>query len=80
MLRAFFGALSAFDRTTPMREHPTPGSREALALGCKCPVIDNRHGRGWIGTPGATPLFVKAAHCPLHGTETQPNQEESQHV
>jgi hypothetical protein len=38
------------------REHtvPNPGSDAALKLGCKCPVLDNGHGRGdgpfWISS------------------------------
>lgn len=26
-------------------ERPNPGSEEAKAIGCKCPVLDNNHGR-----------------------------------
>ena len=26
-----------------------PGSDEAIAAGCTCPVIDNGHGRGYMG-------------------------------
>lgn len=42
---------------------PNPGSDEALAQGCLCPVLDNGHGRtcpyppdGWWITAG----------CPVH--------------
>lgn len=28
---------------------PNPGSDEAIAAGCRCPVLDNAHGRGWMG-------------------------------
>lgn len=42
---------------------PNPGTDEALARGCKCPVIDNHRGRGWHGIPGT---FVCTAGCPLH--------------
>jgi hypothetical protein len=41
-----------------------PGSDEALALGCLCPVIDNGHGRGYMGQPG---IYVMRDDCPLHG-------------
>lgn len=27
---------------------PPPGSNEAIELGCKCPVIDNAHGKGIV--------------------------------
>lgn len=45
-------------------ENPAPGSDAALDLGCRCPVLDNAHGKGryalgkdwWI-----------SENCPLHG-------------
>ena len=50
--------------------HP-PGSPEAVAKGCTCPVFDNAHGRGYMGgvkdeDTGGT-IFVIVASCPLHG-------------
>lgn len=47
-----------------LRAAPNPGSDEAIAKGCKCPVLDNAHGRGYLGKPG---IFVLSADCPLHG-------------
>lgn len=46
---------------------PNPGSPEAQALGCKCPVMDNHSGRGcgWI-SPKGEPLFWFAEGCPVH--------------
>ena len=48
---------------------PNPGSREAMALGCKCPVLDNAHGRGYLGGvkdgSGET-VFVFTVGCPVH--------------
>lgn len=41
---------------------PNPGSDEALNLGCLCPVLDNGHGRGYLGSEN----FVVALHCPIH--------------
>ncbi len=41
---------------------PTPGSNEALEEGCKCPILDNAHGRGMLGGG----IFVVNAECPLH--------------
>jgi hypothetical protein len=45
---------------------PNPGSDTALSMGCKCPVLDNGHGRrapyapdGWWITQG----------CPVHAPE-----------
>lgn len=43
---------------------PNPGSDEARAKGCTCPVLDNAHGRGYYCTPG---VFVYTENCPLHG-------------
>lgn len=42
---------------------PNPGSNEATAQGCTCPVIDNGHGRGYHGQPH---VFVYNEGCPLH--------------
>lgn len=53
---------------------PTPGSYEAIAEGCKCPVLDNAHGFGYLGgvkdESGAT-VFVVNGDCPLHGTPAE---------
>lgn len=56
-----------------MREVPNPGSDEALADGCLCPVIDNGHGRGLdVGRPERQ--FIFDGHCRLHppGWGTKP--------
>jgi len=48
---------------------PNPGSDEALMRGCTCPVIDNGHGRGYMGgvkdERGQT-MFVVTCGCPVH--------------
>lgn len=51
---------------------PNPGSREAVAAGCLCAVMDNNHGRfapwppdGWWVTEG----------CPIHSRASQPEAE-----
>ena len=48
----------------------SPGSDEAIAAGCTCPVIDNGYGRGCMGgvkdEQGRT-VFVIRLDCPLHG-------------
>jgi hypothetical protein len=48
---------------------PNPGSNEALLLGCQCPVLDNGHGRGYLGgvkaKDGST-VFVYNYGCPVH--------------
>ena len=38
-----------------------PGSNEAIKLGCKCPVIDNKYGKG-LGNG----LFWYAGDCNYH--------------
>jgi hypothetical protein len=42
----------------------TPGSDLALDHGCTCPVLDNCHGRGYMGQDD---VFVMSHTCPLHG-------------
>ena len=50
-----------------------PGSEEALTAGCKCPVLDNCRGKGYMGIPS---LFVYSENCPVHtfrmGTPLEP--------
>lgn len=48
----------------PQNPKPNPGSDAAIALGCKCPVLDNARGMGHMGQPG---VFVRNQDCPLHG-------------
>lgn len=45
---------------------PRPGSDDAIAMGCTCPVLDNARGRGAFGTSGPNALFWYAQGCPLH--------------
>jgi hypothetical protein len=45
---------------------PSPGSDEAIALGCLCPVTDNRKGVGYVVRNGLVTYWQNAA-CPLHG-------------
>lgn len=47
---------------------PPPGSDAAIAKGCTCPVMDNGHGRGYMGVPG---IFVYSGDCPLHRLKPQ---------
>ena len=47
-----------------------PGSDEAIAAGCTCPVIDNGHGRGCMGgvkDDQVRTVFIISSDCPLHG-------------
>jgi len=43
---------------------PNPGSNEARARGCTCPVIDNHHGRG-VPLPGGNKFWI-TGNCPVH--------------
>ena len=45
-----------------MTEVPNPGSDEAIAQGCVCPVLDNAHGKGT-----GDGLFWVNEDCPVHG-------------
>lgn len=40
-----------------------PGSDEAIDEGCTCPVLDNSHGEGYMGTD----RYVVSFDCPIHG-------------
>lgn len=48
---------------------PNPGSDEAVIRGCTCPVLDNGHGRGYMGgakdKDGAA-IYVYTCGCPIH--------------
>mgnify|MGYP001582440674 CR=1 FL=1 len=47
-----------------MSENMSPGSPEAVTKGCRCPVIDNAHGRGCGWGPDN---FWINEDCPMHG-------------
>lgn len=49
---------------------PNPGSAEAVERGCKCPVIDNHHGKGVPYGKDGAPLFWISERCPLHWDHT----------
>jgi hypothetical protein len=56
-------------------KEPKPGSKEAVALGCTCPVVDNHHGAGFPfhekdGTI-VNAFWIDAA-CQLHGIKNEP--------
>ncbi len=53
-----------------MKTTPNPGSEEAVALGCSCPIIDNHYGKGvpWAFQDANTPAFWISADCKLHGS------------
>ena len=45
-------------------KQPKPSSPEATAAGCRCPIIDNHHGKGADLT--GTNFWI-STDCPLHG-------------
>ena len=49
---------------------PNPGSTEALDMGCRCPVIDNNHGRSpvYVDEHGQSQWWINE-ECPLHGSQ-----------
>lgn len=47
-----------------MNSTPKPGSAEAIQQGCKCPILDNCHGKGVMY--GGQESFWVNADCPLH--------------
>lgn len=55
-----------------MTDRPNPGSAEAIALGCECPVLDNGHGNGII--LNGKREFWKNDKCPLHGFDPSKDQ------
>ena len=46
---------------------PRPGSDAARRLSCRCPVIDNNHGRGAYVDDDGEPIYWITDSCPLHG-------------
>lgn len=44
-----------------------PGSKEAIELGCVCPVTDNHYGKGFYMSQSDTePKFWISGECTLH--------------
>lgn len=56
-------------------EPPLPGSAEAVALLCSCPIFDNAHGQGleFAGTK----VFWVNENCPLHGMKLKTGDNEN---
>jgi hypothetical protein len=49
-----------------MAEKPNPGSVEARALGCTCPIIDNGYGKGAYANENGDPAWWHSPDCPVH--------------
>lgn len=58
-----------------MNTKPNPGSDEAVALGCKCPRMDNCYGKGGRIVDNqlqfAHPQFVISGDCELHWNDIE---------
>ena len=50
-----------------MIDVPNPGSKEAIALGCLCPVLDNCGGAGFYMMSSTQLCFYINCICPIHG-------------
>ncbi len=50
---------------------PPPGSTEAIAKGCICPVDDNANGRGQPSPHGDAAHYWIDVKCPIHKKLTQ---------
>jgi hypothetical protein len=68
------GTISSSWRWKPMT--PNPGSPPAVAEGCICPTVLNRHGRG---TRHGEPLFYYDMRCPVHRGKGTENSAEPDH-
>lgn len=53
-------------------EKPNPGSDEARAAGCKCPVMDNNHGKYAPYPPDG---WWMVGDCPVHQYPAPVEQE-----
>lgn len=51
-----------------MHEFP-PGSKEAREHGCRCPILDNELGAGYMGVKGT---YVTTSLCKLHWNAKPP--------
>ena len=53
-------------------KQPNPVSKEAIEVGCSCPVIDNHYGKGYQGRDGE---YCYNMACPVHTMSTETLQE-----
>ncbi len=52
-----------------MTPPPNPGSEEAVAMGCSCPIWDNHYGKGLPPPYPQNPVnFWINTTCKLHGS------------
>jgi hypothetical protein len=55
---------------------PNPGSCKAIKQGCKCPVLDNNHGRGFPWGDVRQSFWI-SGDCPLHGNPEYKENDEA---
>jgi hypothetical protein len=67
--------VAAMDAEESGETAARPGSEEARSAGCRCPVIDNHHGKGRGGDGPRLGWFVSES-CPLHTTLSSPGDTE----
>lgn len=53
--------------------HPDPGTSDARAGGCTCPVMDNSHGKG-RGGDGVRYGWWIVEGCPMHAPKKLPSE------
>lgn len=46
-----------------MKHEFPPGSKEARDRGCRCPILDNEFGAGYMGVPDT---YVTTSQCKMH--------------
>ena len=54
----------------PKIRNPKPGTREASDAGCRCPILDNCHGKGYFGD-GEKYGWVVSSSCSLHAQDVR---------
>ena len=57
-----------------VKEFLPPGSEEAIAVGCSCPVMDNAHGKGymgWVTDDKGQTVYIFSGDCPIHGEDAK---------
>jgi len=58
-----------------IKEILNPGSKEAIKVGCTCPVMDNNYGHGAYSLNGQS-MFWYDLECPLHKAEAKFDETE----
>lgn len=59
-----------------MTKTPNPGSKEAVAQGCTCPVMDNHNGAGVAGDGAKNGWWVRWG-CPVHHRQEEATSDDN---